>query len=37
MDYEKYIAVVNGFPKAGISFKDISPLSAGPEGLPSVH
>jgi adenine phosphoribosyltransferase len=31
MDYEKYISVVNGFPKAGISFKDISPLTARPE------
>ncbi len=26
MDYEKYIGVVEDFPKKGISFKDISPL-----------
>ena len=26
MDYTKYIAVVEDFPKKGISFKDISPL-----------
>jgi adenine phosphoribosyltransferase len=32
MDYEKYI-VVNGFPKAGISFKDISPLLRDPKAF----
>ena len=26
MDFEKYIATVEGFPKEGISFKDITPL-----------
>ncbi len=26
MNYEKYIATVEGFPKEGISFKDITPL-----------
>ncbi|MCH3909879.1 MAG: adenine phosphoribosyltransferase [Bacilli bacterium] len=30
MDYEKYVGVVNGFPKEGISFKDISPLLNDP-------
>jgi adenine phosphoribosyltransferase len=30
MDYEKYIGVINGFPRAGISFKDISPLLRDP-------
>lgn len=33
MDYEKYIGVVNGFPKAGISFKDISPLLRDPKAF----
>jgi adenine phosphoribosyltransferase len=33
MDYEKYISVVNGFPKAGISFKDISPLLRDPKAF----
>ena len=28
MDYSKYIGVTEGFPKPGISFKDISPLLA---------
>lgn len=28
MDFEKYIGVTEGFPKPGISFKDISPLLA---------
>lgn len=28
MDYEKYIGVTEGFPKPGISFKDVSPLLA---------
>jgi adenine phosphoribosyltransferase len=26
MNYQNYIGVINGFPKEGISFKDISPL-----------
>lgn len=26
MDYKKYIATVEGFPKEGISFKDCTPL-----------
>ena len=33
MDYERYISVVNGFPKAGISFKDISPLLRDPDAF----
>lgn len=35
MDYEKYVGVINGFPKAGISFKDISPLLADPKAFQS--
>lgn len=26
MDLNKYIATIEGFPKEGISFKDITPL-----------
>lgn len=33
MDYSSYIGVTEGFPKAGISFKDISPLLADPEAF----
>lgn len=33
MDYEKYIGVIEDFPKKGISFKDISPLLADGEAL----
>ncbi len=33
MDLEKYIAVVEDFPKKGISFKDISPLLRNPEAF----
>lgn len=35
MDYEKYIGVTKDFPKAGISFKDISPLLKDPEAFRS--
>lgn len=35
MDYEKYVGVINGFPKEGISFKDISPLLADPKAFQS--
>jgi adenine phosphoribosyltransferase len=35
MDYEKYIGVINGFPKEGISFKDISPLLRDPKAFHS--
>ena len=28
MDLNKYIAVINGYPKPGISFKDVTPLIA---------
>ncbi|MEE3432229.1 MAG: adenine phosphoribosyltransferase, partial [Candidatus Enteromonas sp.] len=31
MDYSKYIGVTEGFPREGISFKDISPLLRDPE------
>ena len=33
MDLEKYIGVINNFPKKGISFKDISPLLKNPEAF----
>lgn len=33
MDLHQYIAVVNGYPKEGISFKDITPLIADPEAF----
>ncbi len=33
MDYSKYIGVVEGWPKKGISFKDISPLLRDPEAF----
>lgn len=33
MDYEKYIGVVEDFPKKGISFKDVSPLLANGEAM----
>ena len=33
MDYEKYINVVEDFPKKGISFKDISPLLKNPKAF----
>ncbi len=36
MNYEKYIGVVNGFPKQGISFKDISPLLRDPVAFQNV-
>ncbi len=36
MDYEKYIGVTEGFPKAGISFKDVSPLLADGKAFQSV-
>jgi adenine phosphoribosyltransferase len=32
-EYEKHIRVIEGFPKAGISFKDISPLLRDPKAL----
>jgi adenine phosphoribosyltransferase len=35
MDYEKYIGVTEGFPKKGISFKDVSPLLRDPEAFHS--
>ncbi len=35
MDYSKYIAVVEDWPKKGISFKDISPLLREPEAFRS--
>ena len=31
MDLNKHIAVINGYPKPGISFKDVTPLIANPE------
>jgi adenine phosphoribosyltransferase len=36
MDYEKYIGVTEGFPKPGISFKDISPLLADKDAFKSL-
>jgi adenine phosphoribosyltransferase len=36
MDYEKYIGVVEGFPKPGISFKDITPLLNNPKAFASA-
>ena len=33
MDLNKYIAVINGYPKPGISFKDVTPLIANPEAF----
>lgn len=33
MDFSKYVAVVNDFPKKGISFKDISPLLRDPNAF----
>ena len=33
MDFEKYIATVEGFPKEGISFKDITPLMQNGEAF----
>lgn len=33
MALEKYIRVIPDFPKPGISFKDITPLLASPEGM----
>lgn len=33
MDFEKYIGVTEGFPRAGISFKDISPLLRDPSAF----
>jgi adenine phosphoribosyltransferase len=36
IDYEKYIGVTEGFPKPGISFKDISPLLADPKAWKSA-
>lgn len=33
MNYEKYIGVVEDFPKKGISFKDVSPLLADGEAM----
>lgn len=35
MDYEKYIGVIEDFPKKGISFKDISPLLRDPKAFAS--
>jgi adenine phosphoribosyltransferase len=32
-EYEKHIRVIEGFPKEGISFKDISPLLRDPTAL----
>lgn len=31
MDYKKYIASVEGFPKAGIIFRDVTPILEKPE------
>lgn len=36
MDYEKYIGVTEGFPKPGISFKDVSPLLADKKAFKSA-
>lgn len=36
MDYTKYISVTEGFPKPGISFKDISPLLKNGEAYHSA-
>lgn len=36
MDYSKYIGVTEGFPREGISFKDISPLLRDPEAFKSI-
>lgn len=36
MDYTKYITVIEGFPKPGISFKDISPLLKNGEAYHSA-
>ncbi len=33
MDFSSYIGVTEGFPKAGISFKDITPLLADPKAF----
>lgn len=33
MDLNKHIAVINGYPKPGISFKDVTPLIANPEAF----
>ncbi len=33
MDLNKYIAVINGYPKEGISFKDVTPLLQNPEAF----
>lgn len=35
MDYRKYIATIEDFPRKGISFKDISPLLDDPEAFHS--
>lgn len=36
MDYKQYIATVEGFPKEGISFKDITPLMQNGEVFASA-
>ena len=36
MDYSKYIGVTEGFPREGISFKDISPLLRDPAAFKSI-
>lgn len=36
MNYKDYIAIVEDFPKPGISFKDITPLMQNPEAYKSV-
>ena len=35
MDLNKYIAVIDNYPKKGISFKDITPLIHNPEAFSS--